>query len=110
MKNIITSAVVALVVAFIVVGLVGGKSTKPLGGETNLDSLILTSKFAIGTTTVPISTQGDAVMDGPATTTLALFSSTANVGSCIQMENNLGTPTRLWVQGTTLLVQAGTCK
>lgn len=51
-KNIITSAIVALVVAFLVVGLVGGKRAAPtnLGGVTNFDNLTLTTTNAATST------------------------------------------------------------
>ena len=54
-KNIITSAIVALVVAVAVIGLVGGNSAK-LGGTTNYDSLGLSGTLSVsGITTMATS-------------------------------------------------------
>lgn len=103
MKNIITSAVVALVVALLVVGLVGGKSTKPLGGITNYDQI------AIGTTSPAFATQ-ELIVGGAATTTANVTTTATTAGSCLQMTTVTGGTVRIFISGTTQIIQAGTCK
>ncbi len=125
-KNIIVNASVALVVSLMVGFFVTGsqQSNIDLAGLSERDIIATslkvgtpTSKFnvnssgtraAIGTTTP--STLGDVVVDGTATTTLMLSSSTSGRGSCIQMETVTGGVVRIVVTGTTISAAAGTCK
>lgn len=125
-KNIIVNASVALVVSLLVGFFVTGsqQSNIELSGLSERDIIASslkvgtpTSKFnvnsagtnvAVGTTTP--STLGDVVVDGTATTTLMLSSSTSGRGSCIQMETVTGGVVRIVVTGTTISATAGTCK
>ena len=66
--------------------------------------------LTVGTTT-PWQTNAEVIVDGSGTTTLWLTSSSAAAGGCIQMENALGVPSRIWISGTsTIMVQVGSCK
>jgi hypothetical protein len=66
------------------------------------------SSLSVGTSTP--TTQGDVVIEGTATTTLVLSSSSSTKGSCIQMETVTGGVVRIVVTGTTISAAAGTCK
>lgn len=112
-KNIITSAVTALVVTIVLigVGLVGGKQSVSLGGTTNYDSLGLSGTLSVtGATTIggALST-GDITMTGTGTSTLVV----AGTRSCIQIITTSGSTTAAYWTGTTtpvLTYSAGTCK
>jgi hypothetical protein len=66
--------------------------------------------LTVGTTT-PMEARADVIFDGAGTTTLWITSSTNTAAGCIQMENALGAPVRLYVTtGTALRVEVGTCK
>ncbi len=56
------------------------------------------------------STMGEVVVDGSGTTSVAITSSTASKGGCIQIENTDGTASRVYVRGTTVVAEAGKCK
>lgn len=125
-KNIIVTAVVALVVS-IVVGLffigqprqsvtVSGLSERDIKA-TSLKVGTPTGKFnvnssgtlvAIGTTTPPSTP--NLVVDSTGTTTLMLQSSTASRGTCIQMETVTGGTVAITVSGTTISAAATTCE
>lgn len=128
-KNIIVTAVVALVVS-VVVGLffVGqssqSNSVQDLGGLSERDikatSLKVgspTTKFTVNGTGTLVSigtstpqTTGELVVDGSGTTTLMLKSSTSTKGGCIEMETVTGGVVRITVTGTTISAVAGVCK
>lgn len=127
LKNIVITALVALVVSsavgFYFIGKVQTNQSN-LGGLSERDiravSLYIgtpTAKFnvnntgtklGVGTTTP--NTNGDVVVDGTATTTLMLSSSGTTKGGCINIENSAGTMTKAYVNGTTWVLAAGTCK
>lgn len=64
------------------------------------------TKVGVGTTTPAAG--GDVVVDGSATTTLMLRSSTR--GSCIEMQTITGSTVRITVSGTTISAVAGSCR
>lgn len=127
-KNIIVTAVVALVVSVVCglffVGQSSQSNQDPLGGlsERDIKALSLkvgspTTKFnvnssgtlvAIGTTTPPSTP--NLVVDSTGTTTLMLQSSTASRGTCIQMETVTGGTVAITVSGTTISAAATTCE
>lgn len=76
-KNIITSAVTALVVTLIVFGLVGGFQSAPkAGGTTNFDALTLDSgDLTISSGAVSVTSTG--------TTTASFLSTSATKGFCM---------------------------
>jgi hypothetical protein len=81
---------------------------------TSATSTLATTTVArlltVGTTT-PMEARADVIFDGAGTTTLWITSSTNTAAGCIQMENALGAPVRLYVTtGTALRVEVGTCK
>jgi len=121
MIDIITkwAGVVALV-ALILVQTLGG-SSELVGGVTNYDDLELSGFLTAGTsgvfgttlgvgTTTPITALGDVAVQSAATTTIYLGSTAAASGSCLQLENSAGTLTKAYINGTTWVVAAGSCK
>ena len=128
LKNIVITALVALVVSsavgFYFVGKVQTDQSNVLGGqsERNIRAVSLevgspTTKFnvnssgtRVGIGTTSPYTQGDVVADGTGTTTLMLSSSNSAKGGCINIENSAGTMTKAYVNGTTWVLAAGTCK
>lgn len=132
-KNIIVTAVVALVVSSLSGFFFIGKSSQ---SNTNVDSEGVfaglserdiratslkvgspTTRFnvsssganvSIGTTSTPTAQAID--VDGTGTTTLRLQSSTASRGTCIQMETVTGGTVAITVSGTTISAAATTCR
>jgi len=92
-----------------------GDSEVAFGGVTNYDAINLGGNtgiipiLGVGTTT-PSTTIGEAQVDGSGTTTVAVMSSSATKGGCIQIENSVGTQTAVTIDGTTVVAKAGTCK
>lgn len=128
LKNIVITALVALVVSsavgFYFIGKVQTDQSNLLGGLSERDikavSLAVgspTTKFNVNSsgtvlglgTTTP-NTNGDLVIDGTATSTLMISSSSSTKGGCINIENSAGTMTKAYVNGTTWVLAAGTCK
>lgn len=102
--NKLIAAAAGLALLLSIIGLVGGNQpAASLGGFTNYDAI------AIGTSSNP-GVPGDIVVDGPATSTLSLTSSTASRGGCIQIDNSAGTLTAVYVVGTTVTATAGACR
>lgn len=131
-KNIIVTAVVALVVSLGVAFVTGSnQSNVPvvdtdtvLSGLSDRDIRAVslkvgspTPKFNVNSagtvlglgTTTP-RTNGELIVDGTGTTTLILESSTASRGGCIQMETVTGTTVKITVSGTTISAVSGTCE
>lgn len=130
-KNIIVTAVVALVVSLGVAFSTGGNQSNVvvdtdqiLSGLSDRDVRAVslkvgspTSKFNVNSsgtvlglgTTTP-RTNGNIIVDGTGTTTLILESSTASRGGCIQMETVTGTTVKITVVGTTISAISGTCQ
>lgn len=127
-KNIIVTAVIALVVS----GLVGlffvGQSSQSNQAitsglsERDVKAVSLkvgspTSKFnvnsagtLVGVGTSTPRTNGSIVVDSTATTTLILESSSSTKGGCIQMETVTGGTVAITVSGTTISAKSGTCQ
>lgn len=129
LKNVVITALVALVIS-VIVGLyfvgkvqpdqsnlvVGGLSERDIVA-TSLKVGSPTSKFTVNSTgtkaslgTTTPNTNGDFVMDGTATTTLMISSSGTTKGGCINIENSAGTMTKAYIAGTAWVIAAGTCK
>lgn len=128
-KNIVITALVALVVS-VIVGLyfvgkvqpdqsnlvVGGLSERDIVA-TSLKVGTPTSKFVVNSTgtkasvgsTTPQSA-AEFVVDSTATTTLMLKSSGAGKGGCIEMETVTGGVVKITVSGTTISAVAGACE
>lgn len=126
-KNIVITALVALVVSsavgFYFVGKVQTDQSN-LGGLSERDIVAVSlkvgtptrkfnvnsagTKLGLGTTTP--NTNGDLVVDGTATSTVMISSSASNKGGCLNIENSAGTMTKAYINGTTWVLAAGTCK
>ncbi len=77
-------------------------------GETVGTTLKVAGQLSVATTSP--STMGDVVVESTGTSTLMLSSSSATKGSCLQMENSVGALTRVYILGTTFVLEAGSCK
>lgn len=56
------------------------------------------------------SSLGDVVVESAGTGTVFVSSSGTNTGGCLQLENSAGTQTKAYINGTTWVIAAGTCK
>src|SRR3989344_3134449 len=91
-------------------GAVEFDSTFNVAATSTMATTTIANLLTVGTTT-PWQTNAEVIVDGSGTTTLWLTSSSAAAGGCIQMENALGVPSRIWISGTsTIMVQVGSCK
>jgi len=84
----------------------GGGLFTGLGIRTDSTlTAVATTSFStivgVGTSSPQISpTQGSIVLDGPGTTTLEAYSSTAGRGACIQLRTSANQNVRLWASTT----------
>lgn len=53
---------------------------------------------------------GDVVVESAGTSTVFLSSTLANTGGCLQLENSAGTQTKAYINGTSWVIAAGSCK
>lgn len=91
-------------------GAVALTSTLAVSSATStLATTTVANLLTVGSTT-PQYSHAEAIVDGSGTTTLWLTSSSDTKGGCIQLENDAGVVTRVYVNGTTLRIEAGDCK
>ena len=104
-KNIITSAVVALVVAIAVIGLVGGNSAK-LGGTTNYDSLGLSGTLDV----TGAATVASLVASGRVTSGSTAQAGKASVAGCLILGDSAAGASPVYITATGATVTASTTK
>lgn len=78
-------------------------TTGNIGGATG----IFSGKVGVASSTP--STIGDLSVGSTGTTTIYMGGG-ATSGSCLQLQNSAGTLTKLYVNGTTVVVAAGACR
>jgi hypothetical protein len=77
-------------------------------GNVATTGTINSGLIAVSSTTP--SALGDLVVESSATGTIMVSSSAAATGSCLQMENSAGTLTKAYINGTSWVIAAGSCK
>lgn len=87
---------------------VSGDTTSPIDGQVRGTTAMITGTGAFATSTP--SAMGDVVISSSGTTTLMLGSTSGTKGTCLQMLNSAGALTRVYILGTTLVTEAGSCK
>lgn len=94
-------------------GIVAGSGSIAASGDFVADTDTLTVKAAnnnVGIGTSSPSTMGELVIDSSATTTLYIGSNSATKGGCIQIDNNLGSTTKAYINNNAWVIAAGTCR
>lgn len=93
---------------------ISADSTSPSAGQVRGTTLLTTAAATIGTTASVASSSpssmGDVVISSAGTTTLMLGSTVAAKGTCFQMLNSAGALTQVYINGTSFVLAAGSCK